>query len=66
MCIATTNDHAASPADEQQVRLDRALQEPIVGDNDAGDEAERGTPRFGPAILVGVVTWLVILFLVMT
>lgn len=66
MCITATNDHVTTHAVDQRARLDRGREEPIVGDIDTADEAERGPPRFGPAILVGVVTWLAILFLMMT
>lgn len=66
MCIATTNDHVTTHAIDRDVRPDHAREEPVVGDTDTGDEAGRGTQRFGPATLLGVVIWLAILYLVTT
>ena len=66
MCTATTSRRPAEHPPQPDSRANHAPLEPVVGGNDHGDEEGRGTPRLGPAVLVGVAIWLAILFLMIT
>ncbi len=63
MRTSTTTRRPAEHPHQPDSRPDHAPSEPVVDRNDHGDEAGRGTPRFGPAVLVGVAIWLAILVL---